>query len=118
MFKGFKMENNISKPVVIKNYELWNSGGNCMIDVFNLSNGRSIGITDECVCVYEGADAGMTTETMDDYGVIAIDLTIKAPELFHKEGSVVSHHTPTAISLNCGFRFEVETLFGDEEGKN
>lgn len=40
----------------ITKIETVNTGGNCMVDLLTLSDGRVIGINDECVALYESMD--------------------------------------------------------------
>jgi len=41
----------------VNSQELLNTGGGCMVDVYHLSNGKSICISDEIVCVYPNPKA-------------------------------------------------------------
>lgn len=40
----------------ITKIETVNTGGGCMVDLLTLSDGRVIGINDECVALYESMD--------------------------------------------------------------
>ena len=40
----------------IKEIETHNSGGNCMIDLLHLNDGRVIGVSSDCIVVYDSID--------------------------------------------------------------
>lgn len=45
--------------------ETYNSGGNCMIDFIHLHNGRVLGISDDCVVLYQSMEDFQTYSTQD-----------------------------------------------------
>jgi hypothetical protein len=42
----------ITVPTYVTKVETVNTGGNCMVDLIHLPDGRVVGINDECVVVY------------------------------------------------------------------
>ena len=40
----------------IEDTETWDTGGNIQVDIVRLKNGKIIGISDDCVCLYDNED--------------------------------------------------------------
>jgi hypothetical protein len=60
------------EPIEITTHSFGDQGGGCMVDAFNLSNGRSIAVTDEYIVIFKGINAG--SDRGDDYGDLLVDL--------------------------------------------
>jgi hypothetical protein len=92
-------------------YELCNTGGNCMVDVFNLSNGQSIGVTDECVVIFNGLDAGLHDEAGGDHGKVLVNLFDSNPDLIvDLNGSCIKHSGLNSFTLNDDTKYKVTNL--------
>ena len=94
-------------------YFLWQSGGHCMVDVFDGSS-DSIAITDELVVYYTRTNCGYGDGTGEPCeGVILYDLT-KYPATknlqSNENGSVVSGHDYDSVTLLNGARFYFHEL--------
>jgi len=94
----------------ISGHYLTQLGGNCIVDIFNLSNGKSISVTDLHVCLYDSLDLGISDTSFDDEELVLIDLLASNPDLIvNSEGSVVKQFNSAQFVLNDGFVFELQS---------
>lgn len=82
-----------------------------MVDVFNLSNERSLGVTDECIVIFKGLNAGADDEDGYDYGESLVNLIAGNPDLIVDEkGSAIKAHDSGSITLNDGTKYNLADL--------
>ena len=87
--------------VQIESYKQFHTGGNVNVEVFNLSNGQSIGGTDEMLAVYETHNAGLDEDDGTDDGELVIDLIVNNPDLIiNKNNCYVKAHDKNSFTLN------------------
>lgn len=96
----------------ISDHYLTQLGGDCTVDVFNLSNGKSIAVTDLHICLYNSLDLGINDASLDDEEIVLVDLLASNPDLIvNNEGSSIKRFTQSLIELNDGFVFEINDKF-------
>jgi len=102
--------NPLPKIDKIEKYYLYQSGGHCMLDVFNLDNGQCIACTDEGICHYDSWDCGEPTE---DEGVLCYDFLSNKDfkDLESNDiGSVILESDSTSLTFLNGQKLEVSEL--------
>ena len=67
--EGIKVE----KLTFIKESFTMNTGGDCMVDFLTLTDGKVIGVNDECIVLYPSMDAFMSGEGSVEIIEIPID---------------------------------------------
>jgi len=58
----------------IKSIEIWNSGGNVMLDIIKLKSDKVIVISDEVICKYNSIEEFMGDEGEYDYDKQCVSL--------------------------------------------
>lgn len=97
----------------LQKYYLWQSGGNCMVDVFN-GKDDCIAVTEEVVCYYTKTNCGYGDDMNDDdfcEGFVVLDLCEVDSDLRSKSnGSVIAWHDDNSFTLNTGKKFQFEDI--------
>lgn len=98
-------------PIKIVDHKCVNTGGGCLVDILNLSNGRSLGVTDECIVLYRNVDVGMYNENDEDYGELLVDLFQACPTLtVDDHGSSIKSFSDHSFILNDLTKYEIKQL--------
>lgn len=97
----------------LEKYYLWQSGGFCMVDIFN-GDTDCIAVTDELIVYHTKTNCGYGPDGNDDdycEGYLAIDLCEIDPDLKAGDnGSVIAFHDEHSFTLNSGKKFQFDDI--------